>query len=364
MKKVIKSFLLLSLTLLTVILFTFNVFAENKDCESVEFNSYNLNEKDSSIANEGNKQDIEIEKKNKEIAKTIKDETGIEVEVKEGILSYDSEKSIAMRNNETAEVVKRVYGIDLEVTEGIIYIDREAEEQSNKYKLSEITLETVTKPDTLLSDYPYESRRLDVENHMYSKYLFKFNTEFSSNGKSLYHADFYNQNDLYICTISGINADDMYRISVNVYEGDTQGYPYNDSYYIIMYNDDNTSTTQDVYYNLNSNDLGDLGYKYLTSEEEIRLKKQEYQEIMGKINKEYGTEVRFCTELELENLRLYVDVENYGRIMDIPLDEYEEGLRVAVEDSIKANKEALEALSKYNEEDFTEWKPINRIGIQ
>lgn len=112
---------------------------------------------------------------------------------------------------------------------------------------------------------------------------------------------------------------------------------------------------------LNSNDLV---YKYLASEEEIILKKQEYQEIMDKINKEYGTEVRFCTEEELEYLRLYVDDENYGRIMDIPLDEYEEGLRVAVEDSIKANKEALEALSKYNEEDFTEWKPINRIGIQ
>lgn len=112
---------------------------------------------------------------------------------------------------------------------------------------------------------------------------------------------------------------------------------------------------------LNSNDLE---YKYLTSEEEIRLKKQDYQEIMDKINKEYGTEVRFSTEEELEYLRLYVDDENYGRIMNIPLDEYKERLRADVEDSIKANKETLEALSKYSEEDFTDWKPINRIGIQ
>lgn len=110
--------------------------------------------------------------------------------------------------------------------------------------------------------------------------------------------------------------------------------------------------------------LNDLEYKYLTSEEEIRLKKQTYQEIMDKINKEYGTEVRFCTEEELEYLRLYVDDESYGRIMDIPLDEYEERLRTYVEESIKSNIETLEALSKYNEEDFTDWKPINRIGIQ
>lgn len=219
----------------------------------------------------------ETEKSNKEVAKIIKEEIGIDVDVKEGILSYDPEKAFSERNNEVEKIIKEVYGITVETKDGILEIDPKEAQTNSKYKLSGSSFETIIKPDALLSDYPYDSGQIRGESYSYTKYLFKFNTEFSSHGKNLYHVDFYSQNDSYMFTISGSNVDNIYYTSVNINYGDNLN-----SYYAIMYNDDKISTTNlDINYfihNLSAIKVYDKINSYL--EEESKNTFSPYYELL------------------------------------------------------------------------------------
>ncbi|WP_353095416.1 hypothetical protein [Tissierella praeacuta] len=256
MKKIAAKFFPLYLALLIVILLSLNVFAESKGYNFLGFKFYNLDERNSLIANaddEKSQANIKIEKANKEVAKTIKEEVGIDVEVKEGILTYEPEKAISARNDETAKIIKKANGIGVEVTEGILYIEPEKAKSNNNYKLYEKELEDNIKPDILFLNYPYEYEHSGMKNFSYSEYLFKLNTEFTSHSKAFSHADFYSQDDFYMFTISRGNSDNIPYISADIYESDIHNNSDNEinSYYIISYNDGNTSASQDVYYFIN-----------------------------------------------------------------------------------------------------------------
>ncbi|WP_312906872.1 hypothetical protein [Tissierella praeacuta] len=256
MKKIAAKFFPLYLALLIVILLSLNVFAESKGYNFLGFKFYNFDERNSLTANaddEKSQANLKIEKANKEVAKTIKEEVGIDVEVKEGILTYEPEKAISARNDETAKIIKKANGIGVEVTEGILYIEPEKAKSNNNYKLYEKELEDNIKPDILFSNYPYEYERSEMKNFSYSKYLFKLNTEFTSHSKAFSHADFYSQDDFYMFTISRGNSDNIPYVLANIYESDIPNHSDNEinSYYIIAYNDENTSASQDVYYFIN-----------------------------------------------------------------------------------------------------------------
>lgn len=241
-------FFLLSLVILTAILLSLNVFADSKNNNTLRLG---LSQGSSLIADEEKEEqdNFEVKKNNEEVIKIIKEEVGIDLDVKKGILSYDPEKAFIERNNKVVKIIREVNGIVLKEIDGILEIDAEETETNNRYKLSGISLKGIAKPDTLLSDYPYESGQIGEEGYTFSKYLFKLNTEFSSHSEEDYHADFYSQNDSYMFTISGNNVDNIYYTSVNINDNINSSYNDINSYYIIMHNNIKINPpTSDLYY--------------------------------------------------------------------------------------------------------------------
>lgn len=242
MKKSYKKIFSLFLALLTIILISINVFSEGVSYNFPQIRFRKLHE-------EKNQADAEVEKNNEEVAKMIKEKIGVDVKVKEGILSYEPERALYDRNNKVSKVIREANGIDVEATEGVLYIDPEEAKSNKNYKLPNIS--PIIIPDTLLSNYPYnKSNQNGIRNFLYSEYLFKLNTQFNSNAKIFHYADFYSQDDSYMFTISGNNVDDIYCTSLNIYGDYVNDYLDNNinSYYVIMYCDDSDSILQNVNY--------------------------------------------------------------------------------------------------------------------
>ncbi len=192
------------------------------------------------------------ENRNKEVAKTIKERTGIDVEVEEGIIVYEPEKakeSLLARNKEVVKTIKERTGIDVEVEEGIVVYEPEKARKNDKPSIRAVSIPTTESPY-----YPYDTDWSGTINYSYSRYLFKFNTRLNSLSLTPYHIDFYGSDHSYLFTIYASKDPyrEAYHQSVRMKKTDIGNIGANvNSYYITMYNDSKNSSSKKSQYSIN-----------------------------------------------------------------------------------------------------------------
>ncbi|WP_312906871.1 hypothetical protein [Tissierella praeacuta] len=164
-----------------------------------------------------------------------------------GIDIYYSEEEILKMNEEAAKIIKEKTGIDVKVTEGILYY---APEEAGKLNNSEVEIQATSPPTRINTSYPYESDWSGTKNYSYSRYIFELETYFSSNAKTPYYAEFYSSNGKYLFAMRGREKRGTYWGDTNMFIDLADYYDIDPYYYVIMYNDSSNSSAKEAYYSV------------------------------------------------------------------------------------------------------------------